>query len=77
MSVTNLNNYLVISNDIAVVYSQNVNEELTIKYSNTRDKAAVWGVADAVSGNVTVSFTVPNDGYANMRFWLNVNGQDY
>ena len=77
LSVTNLNNYMIISNDIAVVYSQNVNEELTINYSNTRDKADVWGVADAVDGNVTVSFTVPDDGYANMRFWLKVNGKSY
>ena len=59
---------------------QSLNEEITFRYSNTRDKADVWGVADAVKGSVTnvvVSFTVPNDGYANTRFWLKVNETVY
>ena len=77
LNVTNLNDYIIVSNDIAVAYSQSANETITIRYSNTRDKADVSGTADSVKGNVTVSFTVPNDGYANMRFWLKVNGTVY
>ena len=76
LNVTNLNNYMIVSNGVATYYGPfQVNEEITINYSNSRDMAAVWGVADVVDGNVTVSFTVPSDGYANMRFWLSVNGQ--
>ncbi|MBQ3314546.1 MAG: LamG domain-containing protein [Kiritimatiellae bacterium] len=85
VNVTNLNHYLWIEevetddgvSNVVHFVEQSLNEEVTFRYSNTRDKADVWGVADAVKGNVTVSFTVPNDGYANTRFWLKVNGDVY
>ncbi len=82
VNVTNLNNYTWVEevetdegvSNVVHFVNQSVNEEITFRYSNTRDKADVWGVAEAVVSNVTVSFTVPTDGYANTRFWLKVNG---
>ncbi|MBR2355902.1 MAG: hypothetical protein IKA69_05960, partial [Kiritimatiellae bacterium] len=85
VNVTNLNHYLWIEevetdegvSNVVHFVQQSLNEEITFRYSNTRDKANVWGVADAVEGNVTVSFTVPNGGFANTRFWLKVNDAVY
>ena len=75
LNVTNLNNYVVVSNgEVKVFGPYQVNEEFTVRYSNTRDKAKVWGTADSTVGNVTISFTVPTDGYANTRFWLVIDG---
>ena len=82
VAITNLNHYMVITNGtgktlVTNVFDSAVNEEFTIHYSNTRDKADEFTWAGSTADDCSFSFSVPNDGFANTRFWLKVNGSEF
>ncbi len=79
LSVSNLNNYVVIrrietDGEISVVsnmVSQVRNETVTFRYSLERDVAESIACSGSTADDFTFTFTVPTD-TANTKFWLNV-----
>ena len=75
LSITNLNHYVYIgTNGVSNVVDQAVNEEVTVRYSLTRDIVKAIAVAGNTADDVKLSFTVPTD-TANSRFWLSVTNE--
>ena len=88
LSVTNLNNYIIVTNATIAgdagtenvlstnIVSRDVNETVTFHYSLERDVASAIAWAGSTEDDWTMTFTVPTD-TVNTKFWLEINGTLY